>query len=365
MGLINPFLYETVHLLIMLAFTFSFFMGIQRKRADALINRNKSNYLVFIYGLLFIIIVGFRPISDAFGDTVNYASTYESFSRIAEKINTSKDSLFYLFMWFCSQHMGVSWFFLIIEMVYVIPIAYGCIRLLKRNADIALIFSFAAFSFFTYGVNGIRNGISMSIVFLAITFINGNPFDKFVCVALSLLAVSLHASAFLPIACMLAASLIKKPNILFITWGLSILVSLIAGNTITNLFAGLGFDRLSDYILAEVDESLFSRVGFRWDFLLYSSAPVLLGWYLVKKKHIYNSTYLLLLGTYIFANAFWILIIRAEYSNRFAYLSWFLYPIVLAYPLLKLKIWPKSQGQKTGIIMVGHTVFTIIMAFFF
>ena len=107
----------------------------------------------------------------------------------------------------------------------------------------------------------------------------------------------------------------------------------------------------------------YTKTGFRWDFLLYSFMPILLGWYVIFKKKVINSTYQLLLGTYIFANAFWIMVIRAEFSNRFAYLSWFLYPIVLAYPLLKFKLWPKTQGQKTAMIMFAHLAFTLIMVF--
>ena len=163
---------------------------------------------------------------------------------------------------------------------------------------------------------------------------------------------------------MAVAFLIKSPKVMFGFWLFSIVLSLIAGGPISNLLASLGFDeRLSDYITADVDEGRFSHTGFRWDFLLYSSMPILLGYYLIFKKKVFNRTYLLLLGTYIYANAFWIMVIRAEYSNRFAYLSWFLYPIVLCYPLLRLKIWPKTQGQKTAIIMAGHLAFTLFMMF--
>ena len=145
---------------------------------------------------------------------------------------------------------------------------------------------------------------------------------------------------------------------------LSIIISLFWGGRVESLFASIGFDdRLSDYIHPDVEEDLFTVTGFRWDFLLYSAMPVLLGYYVVIKKKVFNSTYLLLLGTYIYANAFWIMVIRAEFSNRFAYLSWFLYPIVLAYPLMKLKIWPKTQGRKTAVIMTAHLAFTLIMVF--
>ncbi len=365
MQLFDPFFYEKAHLLVVLFLSLYFTVVLSPKNAEKVLHRKKSLSLVYIYAILFIVAVGFRPISAAFGDTVNYARTYNSFSRISEGITSSKDSFFYSFMWLCSQFMSVNWFFFIIEILYILPIVWGCYRLMHNNADIGLIFCFAAFSFFTYGVNGLRNGVALSFVFLAMTFMKSGAWNIIICAILSLLGIAFHASAALPVICMIAAFFIRKPKWFFYFWALSILISLLAGNAVANIFAGLGFDdRLSDYILVDVDENMFSRVGFRWDFLLYSAMPIILGWYIINKKKVINKSYILLLGTYILANAFWIMVIRAEYSNRFAYLSWFLYPVVLAYPLLKLKIWPKSQGRKTAIIMMAHLAFTLVMAFF-
>ncbi len=364
MRLFNPFLYEKVHLLIVFAFTFLYIISVQNKSADALLRRKHTNYLIFVYALLYIVVIGLRPISPAFGDTVNYARTFSRFSQIAEKISSSRDSIFYVFMWFCSQHMSENWFFFIVEIFYIVPIVIACRRLLRRNSDIGLLICFSAFSFFSYSVNGLRNGVSLSLVFLAMTFIKGKPINKIICAALCVLAFSIHASSALPILCMLAAYFIKERKVMFYFWALSIVLSLLLGDTIASLFVRIGFDeRLTDYIHPDIEGGLYTRTGFRWDFLLYSAAPIILGYYLVIKKRVFDSTYLLLLGTYMFANAFWIMIIRAEFSNRFAYLSWFLYPIVIAYPLLKLKIWPKTQGTKASMIMLGHLAFTFLMVF--
>lgn len=364
MRLFDPFLYERIHLLIILALTFYCFAILSHKKASMLINRGRSFNLVYVYSFLFILIVGLRPISSVFGDTVNYAQTYDRFSQIAERISSSKDLLFYSLMWFCSQHMGVHGFFLIVEILYVVPIVIGCFRLLNRNADIGILFCFAAFSFFTYGVNGLRNGVALSLVFLALTFLQGGLWEKIICAFLSLLGIAFHASAALPVICMVIAYFVKKPDFFFVFWLGSIIVSLLFGNSVEHFFASLGFDnRLSDYLHPDIEEDIYTVTGFRWDFILYSAMPIILGWYVVFKKRVLNSTYLLLLGTYILANAFWIMVIRAEFSNRFAYLSWFLYPIVLAYPLLKLKIWSKTQGQKTAVIMAVHLAFTLFMVF--
>ena len=364
MRLFDPSQYENIHELIMVAFTIFYSIVLQRKNYVRIIQRGFSQPAIFIYALLFVIVVGFRPISSSFGDTVIYARGYNDFASMVEITTFERDSLFYSFMWLCSQFLSVNWFFFIIELLYIVPVVIACYRLLKNNADIGLCFCFAAFSFFSYGVNGIRNGVACSLVILAITFIHGSIWEKLFCGFLSLIAILTHASAALPVVCMFAAYFIKKPYFLFYFWGLSIIVSLVAGNSVANIFASIGFDdRLSDYIHPDIEGDLYTNTGFRWDFLLYSAAPILLGWYIIFKRRVYDSTYLLLLGTYIYANAFWVMVIRAEFSNRFAYLSWFLYPIVLAYPLLKLKIWPKTQGRKIAVIIMAHLAFTLFMVF--
>lgn len=364
MRLFDPFLYEKVHELIILAFVLYYFAHMQHKNAVQLVFRKNTMHVLILYALLYMIVIGLRPVSFAFGDTTVYAKGYEDFSVMLEMGSFSRDSLFYSFMWVCSHFMSVHWFFLLVEVLYIVPIIIGCSRLLKKNIDVGLLFCFSAFSFFSYSVNGIRNGMALSLVFLAITFIQGNIINKIICAILSFIAISIHASAALPVACMLAAYLIKNPHLMFYFWAFSIVISLIGGNAVTNLFAGLGFDdRITDYIHPDIEEDLYMDTGFRWDFLIYSAAPILLGWYVVFKRRVFDSSYLLLLGTYIFANAFWIMVIRAEFSNRFAYLSWFLYPLVLAYPLLNLKIWPKTQGRKAAVIMAAHYAFTFIMVF--
>lgn len=364
MILFNPFLYSSVHIAIVSLLTIVCILSIINQSSQSIITKRRNSIGILLYSIVFIFVVGLRPVSAAFGDTTNYAQSYYELQGTPLIIDGASDVLFALLMWWCAQRMSVEFFFLIVEILYIAPIIFSCKRFFPRNSDLAILFSFAAFSFFTYGVNGIRNGMACSLVLLAMSFIQGTVHDKIVCVILSLIAINTHASTALPVVCLVVAYFVRSPKVMFGFWLFSIFLSLIAGGPVSNLFANLGFDeRLSDYITADVDEGMFSRTGFRWDFLLYSSVPIVLGYYLIFKKKVFDRTYLLLLGTYIYANAFWIMVIRAEYSNRFAYLSWFLYPIVLCYPLLRLKIWPKTQGQKTAIIMAGHLAFTLFMMF--
>ena len=92
--------------------------------------------------------------------------------------------------------------------------------------------------------------------------------------------------------------------------------------------------------------------------------PIILSYFVVFKNNVTDKTYTLLLNTYLLCNAFWILVIRASFSNRFAYLSWFIYPIVLAYPLLELDF-TENQRKWISNILLAHLGFTAFMHFIF
>ena len=90
--------------------------------------------------------------------------------------------------------------------------------------------------------------------------------------------------------------------------------------------------------------------------------PIIMAWFVTMKRNFQDKTYHIIATTYILANAFWVMVIRSEQSNRFAYLSWFLYPLVIAYPLLRMNIW-EDQDRKTAMILLAYSGFTFFMNF--
>jgi hypothetical protein len=240
----------------------------------------------------------------------------------------------------------------------------GCCKLDSRHGATLMLFCIGAFSFYGYAVNGIRNGVACSFVILAIAEVCKG--ERIWPIILSFIAISCHKSTALPLACMFFTYFVRNPRLMYVAWLGAIVISLAFGEAITSAFSLLSFDeRLSvvgkagEDVEVEWGELLENR--FRWDFLLYSSMPILLGAYTLFVRKIYNNTYLILLGTYIYANAFWIIVIRDLFSNRFAYLSWFLYPIVLAYPLFNLPVFEKNHSEKTAWILMAHFGFTMVM----
>jgi hypothetical protein len=360
--------YYPVFLFLIFGLSIIQYLNIQGKSTYSLLIKQKSQTWMFLFIILFIWIVGLRPTSYHFVDMVNYAENYQvmKFSSHEPTWYDGGEWLFKWIMYRCSKTMSVNYFFLIIEVLYVTPVYLACRRLIKQNHTLLLLFCLGAYSFFSYGTNGIRNGAACSLVVLAITYIQGNLLNKIICTILCITAYFIHHSTALPILTLWFTYIFPRPKPMFYFWLFSIIISYYMGNYISDFFMSLGFDdRLTDYLTgAEIEREMeqFSQTGFRWDFLLYSSMPIIMGWYIIFKRRVkVDLNYILLLGVYIYSNAFWVMVIRASFSNRFAYLSWFIYPLVLAYPLLKFAIWKKKQGLRTGFILMAHFGFTFVM----
>ena len=93
-----------------------------------------------------------------------------------------------------------------------------------------------------------------------------------------------------------------------------------------------------------------------------SSFPVFTGWYFIFKKNFNDKFYSHIFNIYLVCNAFWILIIRANFSNRFAYLSWFLMSLIIIYPFLKQQFF-KKQELVIAKVTLFYYGFTFLMFF--
>ncbi len=342
--------------------------------------------------IVYIVLMGLRPVSWLFGDTINYAATYARTLPVFGEIDWQKEWLFSLYRTWCrSMGFSVHVYLFIIEVGYLGLMFWAYKKALWENAWFAMLFGLSAFSFFTYGVNGIRNGLACSIVTLAIVFAAKDK-NYLIAAVFCMGALGIHKSTLLPMAAMVAALfVIKKPKVALMFWLMSIPISLVAGGPISSFLMGLGFDDRADQYMSGhgIEEGTsVGKTGFRWDFLLYSAMPVWLIWHVQKcidKKReaigggktleeeesgVYGAgivadaqsmrVFNVISIVYLLTNAFWVMVIKANFSNRFAYLSWFIYPLVIAYPVIRLHIW-EDQDKKAGLILLAHAGFTIIM----
>ena len=339
---------------------FSFFSSNTYSIDDVSFTRNSSIIGHFI--LVFIIFyIGLRPISGKyFGDMGSYAFQYEDFVA-GEKVDfiNSKDLGFDIYMKLCSEIMSVEFFFLMCAILYVVPLYLAVKKILNKYWFYPFFFLVISFSFWSYGTNGLRNGIATSLFIYAIT-----RDDKKKIITFLIIASLFHKSIYIPLLAYIISLLYKNTKTYIIIWLLAIPLSLALGSFWEGFFANLNLfdsDRFEGYLDGDEEfQEQFSSLGFRWDFLVYSATGVLSGWYFIIKKGFNDKYYTIFFNIYLITNSFWILIIRANFSNRFAYLSWFLLGLVISYPFAKEKFF-NSQHRNLGIILLAYFAFTFLM----
>lgn len=211
----------------------------------------------------------------------------------------------------------------------------------KRGTAIMFLAIVCGPFFVAYGVNTIRAGFAMALAILAMSCWYRN---KWWAILFGALAVGSHLSVALTVTAFVAAVWIKRPRLCFFVWLVCIGLSLAAGSFFESTLGDLVEDeRMQDYTQVAAAQTHY-RVGFRWDFVVFSLLPMIVGWYYIYRKHFKDIVYKTLYCTYILSNCVWVLLIRANFSDRFAYLSWALMPILLIYPLVKD---PELYGQNT------------------
>jgi len=323
----------------------------------------------FLFVVALIMYMGARPVSAEFGDTINYAAEFQTLQQgeagnwKAQLTGMKGEWLFAVILHAWVQHGNVHDYFLTCSAVYVGALALASYRIFGARWFIPFLITCAMFTFWVYGVNGVRNGMAASVMILGLTF-RSNLKMLLLC---TVLAVSLHKSMMLLAAAGVCAWFITDTRYYVAAWVGSILAVILAGPAIGEMIASSGFfddPRLTLYI-NQADElkassALFSSVGFRWDFLIYSALPIVTGCYFLFREEYRDVMYTWLLNIYIAANAFWILCMYAAFSNRFAQLSWFLMGFVFIYPFFKQRFWADQEKKLACFIPVVYA-FTFYM----
>lgn len=367
---IPPYFYNLVYyltFLILTWFTVLYYIGSgQQKILHA--EGSPIQGAALLLSLIMIYFLGMRQVSGEFGDTWIYSYDYWRLEPEYSPISIRAEWFWDNIRAFCKlSGLNVNEYFLLIEFLYIGCMFVCALILMRKNLWMAMMFFFTAFSTYSFGVNGIRNGLACSIMLVAISLFPEAGGKRVFSYLLMFLAVGIHRSALLPCAASIATLFfIKDTKWALRFWLASIALSLVAGSAVTQVFSALGFDeRMSRYAVdASQSSDAFSHTGFRWDFLLYSSFPVIMIWYVTRYRKFTDKTYMIVANTYLLCNAFWIMVIRASYSNRFAYLSWFIYPVVIAYPLLRMNLW-KDQDRRTSIILFLYSGFVFFMYFIY
>lgn len=322
---------------------------------------DRQNVNTLILALILAVFIGFRPVSGRyFVDMANYHQYYWTiYEGSTFNLDLETDNLIFdnLFAWWGSMRLGSTSFFLCIATIYFVAAFLGIRRLFPNDTWAAYLVFLAAFSTFSYGTNGIKAGAAASLFIWAM----GYRDNLKICIPLILLSWGFHHSMQLPVAAFILTLFFKNPKWYFYGWVACFFLSLAHVSYFANLFASMSDESGAGYLAGGYDDG--TKGGFRIDFILYSAMPVLVGyWVLFKKRLQVSGLYRDLLNLYLCTNGVWMLCMYANFTNRIAYLSWFLYPVVLVYPFLNEDLGPRRY-QLFSKVMMFHLAFTLFMAF--
>ena len=358
--------YYTVYLIIVTIITC--FVSYNYSGKNGLVkcsSESKSSLGTFLLALFMILFIGFRPASGAFVDMMNYITFYHAFHEGSVFVfDKEAENLLFdnYFAWIGSMRLGTTFFFVTIAAIYFICTYIACKRMFPRDTLVAYLVFLAAFSTFSYGTNGVKAGAAAAIFLMALSYRENLK----ICIPLILVSWGFHHSMIMVVVAFVLTLIYKNPKVYFAGWCFCLLVAAAHISFFQELFAGIlsdtGDNSGADY-LNSVNEDWGGKTGFRIDFVLYSAMPILVGYWAVYKKRLQLSKiYTCLLNLYMTLNGTWMLCMYANFTNRIAYLSWFLYPIVLIYPFLN-ENWGASRYKTLSKVVLAHLGFTLFMHF--
>lgn len=335
------------------------------KSNNQLLSGSKWPIVSLVLTVYVIFYIGNRPLW-CYTDTVLYVHAFKGLvSGAFDSITLGRDE----WVWqaiadFCKPIGDPSFYLFTIATLYIACMGAAAWLLMRRHYGLAIAFLFTSMSFFPYGTNGLRQGVATSIAMLglAIMVLHNKRNIKIALVVLPIIyiAASIHNSIYLSLLVTIICLWKCNANVAIKIWLGCVIISLfLPSDSITLLSTFIEDDRISQYQQIPASTDMFSRSGWRWDFILYSGVPVLFGWYTIVKKDLTDYRYNMLFTFYTLTNAAWVLINPIAYSNRFAYISWSVYPLILAYPLATFPIF-KRQGLATGLILIAWIAFTFV-----
>lgn len=359
--IIPAILYEYIYLIIVGIFTIVLTLQYVSYSNERLLKANTSSVSIvcIVLTIFMIIFIGTRPLSGVFIDMMNYKLHYDILSEYDFEFDPEARNLLFgnIERYIAMNDYDIEIFFIIMAFIYFGGIYWSIRRIFPNDTLFAFVVYLAAFSTFSYATNGIKAGAAASIFLVALCYYDKKIISAIFC----LLSLGFHHSMILPIVAYAISIFYNKPKYLIWFWVICLGISFLHITFFQELFAEIGDDKAEQYLALENLEDWGGKQGFRLDFVAYSSVVVGIGWWVYDKIQLpYRSLYSVLYSTYLITNGVWMLCMYANFTNRIAYLSWALIPILIIYPFLKFKI-TENQYQKAVVVSILHYCFTLFL----
>jgi len=348
--------YQYIYLAIITIMTL-FFTSSYKKSTIPLQNNAEG---AFVFTLLMVLFIGFRPIHAVFADMPGYAMAMLDHRFENRTVTWGSNFIFEPMMAFLSS-IGASQQtpIIILAAINFGATFFAMKKMFPNDTMLAMLVFFGAFSTFGAATNGLKAGCAAALFFVALAYRE----KRLVSILFLILSLGFHHSMQLPIAAYLVCYFYKNTRVFLYFWGMCLIIAVAHVTSFMALFASYTDEHGADYLLTEAG-SLYSefegRLGFRYDFVIYSVIPIVLGYYTIFKKKLVSDEYQFMLNVYILTNAIWMLCMYANYTNRIAYLSWLMYPVLILYPFMNME-WGINANKHLTYAVYGHLGFTLFM----
>lgn len=322
---------------------------------EEIIYGDNCNTMSLLIPIGFALFIGFRPLSRVFGDMGAYEEVYRVLI-YGKEYQFSWDTENYLFdnifNWLGANMIDIRVFFVGCAFVYFLGTYIGIKKIFSGNALFAFVCFLGAFSTFSYGTNGLKAGLAATFFYIAVSF-SKNPilFALFLWISLGF-----HHSMILPVIAVIMAYVYRNSRVYLIFWVICLVIALLHITYFQSLLGGISEEGNNSYLNA-IDSEWGGKTGFRYDFVIYSSIPIITGYYWYIKRNFKDKVYSIIYNTYLLSNGIWMLCMYAAFTNRIAYLSWFLYPLVLIYPLFNFRLFD-NQSKVLNYTVWGQLIIT-------
>lgn len=362
--MVSATIYYSVYLLIVTSLTIILSLK-YALYSKSRFNESSSGYLIpsIIVATFFCLFIGLRPLHSVFIDMNNYAATYDIISVETFEFNPDHTNVIFdnFISYMAMNGYPIQSFFVIVAFGYFGGIWFACKRLFPKDLLYAFVIYLAAFSTFTYATNGIKAGLAASVFLCAFGF-KKNFVISFLFI---LFSIGIHHSMVLPAYAFICAFLFRKSKYYLLFWLFALIIAVLHISYFQELFAGFADEGGASYLDVEGgDDVRLYLTGFRPDFIIYSAAPIAIGYYAIFKRGYQSKVYSLIYNTYVLTNAIWMLCMYASFTNRIAYLSWLMLPFVLVYPFFD-KEFMDNQYNALNKVAWGQLIFTIFMTYIY
>ena len=127
--------------------------------------------VIWTISAIFILWLGLREVNIYFGDTVNYAKEFMMMETTVLYDIDSDRAFYYIMSFFAKTGLGIHAWFLFVEFFYFAGTAIMVNKFFTNQPLLVFAVVLASFSFYTYGVNGIRNGMACSLFCWMLVFV--------------------------------------------------------------------------------------------------------------------------------------------------------------------------------------------------